>query len=35
LGGRDVTPEVLREVADKAINDEKPEPYINWIGVKK
>ncbi|MBD3179036.1 MAG: pyruvate ferredoxin oxidoreductase [Candidatus Latescibacteria bacterium] len=35
LGGRDVTPEVLREVADKAINDKNPETYINWIGVKK
>ena len=35
LGGRDITPSVIREIADKAIEDEKPERYINWIGVKK
>ncbi|MFO7914940.1 MAG: hypothetical protein R6U43_04535 [Candidatus Krumholzibacteriales bacterium] len=35
LGGRDITPDVLRDVADMAINDKNPEPYINWIGVKK
>ncbi len=35
LGGRDVTPGVIREVADKAIKDKNPETYINWIGVKK
>ena len=35
LGGRDVTPTVIREIADKAINDKDPERYINWIGVKK
>ena len=35
LGGRDITPDVLRDVANKAINDKNPEPYINWIGVKK
>jgi len=34
LGGRDVTPKVIREIADKAIGDEHPERYINWIGVK-
>jgi pyruvate ferredoxin oxidoreductase alpha subunit len=34
LGGRDITPKVVREIADKAINDENPERYINWIGVK-
>ncbi|MCK4548617.1 MAG: pyruvate ferredoxin oxidoreductase [Candidatus Krumholzibacteria bacterium] len=34
LGGRDVTPKVIREIADKAIGDEQPERYINWIGVK-
>ena len=35
LGGRDITPDVLKDVANKAINDKNPEPYINWIGVKK
>lgn len=34
IGGRDVTPKVIREVADKAINDKNPESEINWIGVK-
>ena len=34
LGGRDVTPKVIREIAEKAIGDENPERYINWIGVK-
>ncbi len=34
LGGRDITPKVIREIADKAIGDEHPERYINWIGVK-
>ncbi len=34
LGGRDVTPEVIREIADKAVHDENPEREINWIGVK-
>jgi len=34
LGGRDITPGVIREIADKAIGDEEPERYINWIGVK-
>lgn len=35
LGGRDITPDVLKDIANKAINDKNPEPYINWIGVKK
>jgi len=34
LGGRDVTPKVIREIVDKAIGDKQPERYINWIGVK-
>jgi pyruvate/2-oxoacid:ferredoxin oxidoreductase alpha subunit len=34
LGGRDITPKVIREIADKAIGDKDPERYINWIGVK-
>jgi len=34
LGGRDITPKVVREIADKAIGDKDPERYINWIGVK-
>lgn len=35
LGGRDITPGVVREIADKALKDENPEKYINWIGVKR
>jgi pyruvate/2-oxoacid:ferredoxin oxidoreductase alpha subunit len=34
LGGRDMTPAVIRQIADKAIHDASPEPDINWIGVK-
>ncbi|HEY5132565.1 MAG TPA: hypothetical protein VII85_02645, partial [Candidatus Krumholzibacteriaceae bacterium] len=34
LGGRDITPKVIRSIAEKAINDKHPEPNINWIGVK-
>ncbi len=34
LGGRDVTPKVIREIADRAVSDEKQERDINWIGVK-
>ncbi len=34
LGGRDITPKVIREIANKAIGDKQPERYINWIGVK-
>jgi pyruvate/2-oxoacid:ferredoxin oxidoreductase alpha subunit len=34
IGGRDVTPKVIREIADKAINDTDPARDINWIGVK-
>jgi pyruvate/2-oxoacid:ferredoxin oxidoreductase alpha subunit len=34
LGGRDVTPKVIRSIAEKAMKDEKPERDINWIGVK-
>jgi pyruvate/2-oxoacid:ferredoxin oxidoreductase alpha subunit len=35
LGGRDVTPGVIREIASRAIGDTKPEREINWIGVKE
>ncbi len=35
LGGRDVTPQVIRTIADKAIADENPDSLINWIGVKE
>jgi pyruvate/2-oxoacid:ferredoxin oxidoreductase alpha subunit len=35
LGGRDVTPKVIREIAEKLINDPNPERGINWIGVKR
>jgi len=35
LGGRDVTPQVIRTIAEKAINDENPDELINWIGVKE
>lgn len=35
LGGRDVTPGVIREIAENAISNKNPERYINWIGVKR
>jgi pyruvate/2-oxoacid:ferredoxin oxidoreductase alpha subunit len=35
LGGRDVTPGVIRTIAEKAIGDETPDELINWIGVKE
>jgi pyruvate/2-oxoacid:ferredoxin oxidoreductase alpha subunit len=34
LGGRDMTPKVIRSIAEKAMSDKHPEPDINWIGVK-
>jgi len=34
IGGRDVTPKVIREIAEKVIHDKNPEREINWIGVK-
>lgn len=34
LGGRDMTPKVIRSIADHLITSKKPEPDINWIGVK-
>ena len=34
LGGRDITPKVVREIADKTIDGTANERYINWIGVK-
>ncbi len=34
LGGRDVTPAVIREIAEKLIGGKKLDPDINWIGVK-
>lgn len=35
LGGRDVTPNVIREIADKAVKGEDQGQLINWIGVKE
>ena len=35
LGGRDVTPKVIREIADKAVKGEDAKQVINWIGVKE
>jgi pyruvate/2-oxoacid:ferredoxin oxidoreductase alpha subunit len=35
LGGRDVTPKVIRTIAEKLIRDETPDELINWIGVKE
>jgi pyruvate/2-oxoacid:ferredoxin oxidoreductase alpha subunit len=35
LGGRDVTPQVIREIAERAMRDENPDALINWIGVKE
>jgi pyruvate/2-oxoacid:ferredoxin oxidoreductase alpha subunit len=35
LWGRDVTPKVIRTIAEKLIRDETPDELINWIGVKE
>ncbi len=34
LGGRDVTPKVIREIVEDALNKDKPESEIIWKGVK-
>ncbi len=34
LGGRDVTPPVIRSIAEKLIAGTNLDPDINWIGVK-
>ncbi len=34
IGGRDVTPGVIREIAENAIKEKNPDRNINWIGVK-
>jgi pyruvate/2-oxoacid:ferredoxin oxidoreductase alpha subunit len=34
LGGRDVTPKVIRSIADKIVGNERLDPGINWIGAK-
>lgn len=34
LGGRDVTPKVIRSIADRLVGNERLDPGINWIGVK-
>ncbi|MBN1885209.1 MAG: pyruvate ferredoxin oxidoreductase [Candidatus Krumholzibacteriota bacterium] len=34
LGGRDITPKVVREIADKGLAGTDLERDINWIGVK-
>lgn len=35
LGGRDVTPETIREVADYTLEHDAPPEEIIWIGVKR
>jgi len=35
LGGRDVTPEVIRETIEYAETHDRPEEQIIWIGVKR
>ncbi len=35
LGGRDVTPELIEEMANYGIEKEKPENDVIWMGVKK
>ncbi len=35
LGGRDVTPELIKEIANYGIEKEKPEEEVIWMGVKK
>ncbi len=35
LGGRDVTPELIEEIVNIGIKNEKPEEEVIWMGVKK
>jgi pyruvate/2-oxoacid:ferredoxin oxidoreductase alpha subunit len=35
LGGRDITPSTFKEIARYALEKEKPEEEIVWIGVKR
>jgi pyruvate/2-oxoacid:ferredoxin oxidoreductase alpha subunit len=35
LGGRDITPTTFREIAQYALERDKPEENIAWIGVKR
>jgi pyruvate/2-oxoacid:ferredoxin oxidoreductase alpha subunit len=35
LGGRDVTPDMFKEIARMTLAKDKPEEAITWIGVKK
>lgn len=34
LGGRDITPAVIREIAENLVSEKNLEREINWIGVK-
>jgi len=34
LGGRDITPTTLKDIAHHALSKDKPEEEITWIGVK-
>ncbi len=35
LGGRDITPTTFKEIANYALEKEKPEEEITWIGVNR
>ena len=35
LGGRDITRETFKEIADYSLKNDRPEEEIVWIGVKK
>ncbi len=35
LGGRDITPSTFKEIAHYALDKDKPEEEIVWIGVKR
>ena len=35
LGGRDITPSSLQEIADYTLEKDKPQEEITWIGVRK
>ena len=35
LGGRDITPEVIREIVERALAHDRPEEELIWIGVKR
>lgn len=35
LGGRDITPELIEQIADHALTHDRPEQELIWMGVKR